>query len=77
MESSRSGFRITVGTTDRSGNSEPAPGAIDKLWRVVSLPMMPVGLALWAAGIGLNAYWVIVGGTVTMALGAYKYTEPR
>ena len=63
-----------MGTTDQPGNS---PGPIDRLWRAVSLPMMPVGLALWATGIGLNAYWVIVGGTETMPLGANKYTEPR
>ena len=71
------GHNGNVGTNDRSRNSEASPGPVDRLWALAALPMLPAGLALWATGIGLNAYWVIVGGTVTMALGAYKLTENR
>ncbi len=65
-----------MGTNDRSGNAESAPGPLDRVWRMVALPLLVAGLGLWVAGIALNAYWVIIGGTVTMALGAFKYTEP-
>ncbi len=37
--------------------------------------MLPVGLLLWIGGIVLNAYWVIIAGTLTIALGAYKASD--
>lgn len=64
-----------MGTNDQNGNTSPDTGPLDRLWRGAALPMLPLGLAMWAVGIGLNAYWVIVGGTITIALGAYKVTD--
>lgn len=66
-----------MGTNDPSRNNESTAGPLDRLWGLAALPMLPAGLALWGTGIALNAYWVIVGGTITMALGAYKLTEHR
>ena len=71
------GHTRNVGTNDRSRKKESTPGPLDRLWGLAALPMLPAGLALWGTGIALNAYWVIVGGTITMALGAYKLTEHR
>lgn len=45
------------------------------MWRATAIPMLPVGLALWIGGIALNAYWVIIAGTLTIALGAYKVSD--
>jgi len=37
--------------------------------------MIPIGLVLWITGIVTGVYWFIVGGTLTIAAGAYKVTD--
>jgi len=51
------------------------PEPVDRAWRLAALPMLVVGLLLWVAGILLGGYWLVVGGMLTAALGAYKYTD--
>jgi len=54
---------------------KPATEAIHRVWKVAAIPLMGVGLALWISGIVADHYWLIVSGTLTIALGAYKVTD--
>lgn len=51
------------------------PGAVHRIWRAAAMPLLPLGLGLWVAGIVGNTYVLIVAGTLTLALGAYKLTD--
>jgi len=62
-------------TNPSSGKSSAANELFHRAWRTTSLPLMVVGLGVWATGIVLNQYWVIVCGTLTIAAGAYKFTD--
>jgi hypothetical protein len=62
-------------TNPTAGKSNPANEMFHRAWRAVALPLMPIGLGIWASGIALNQYWFIVCGTLTIAAGAYKYTD--
>ncbi len=62
-------------TNTPAGKSNPLSEMFHRVWRTVALPLMPLGLGVWVAGIALNQYWVIVGGTLTLAAGAYKFTD--
>lgn len=60
-------------TTEERKPSLPTP--VHRAWRLISLPMIPVGLLIWLAGILFDGYWLVVGGMLLAALGAYKVTD--
>jgi len=64
-----------VDTKSQDRKSSPAVQVLDQVWKATCIPMLPVGLLLWIGGIVLNAYWVIIAGTLTIALGAYKASD--
>jgi len=66
-------WSLTMGTQQQT--DKPATEAFHRVWRVAAIPMMGVGLVLWVAGIVADHYWLIVGGTLTIAAGAYKVTD--
>jgi hypothetical protein len=53
----------------------PAQQALHRVWARVAWPLIPLGLLLWTTGIVTGVYWCIVGGTLTIAAGAYKVTD--
>lgn len=63
-----------MGTADEPRKSF-LPEPLDRAWRAISLPLIPVGLLIWLGGILAEQYWVVVGGMLLAALGAYKYTD--
>ncbi len=64
-----------MGTKDDPGKMSPAQEALHRVWALAALPMIPIGLVLWITGIVTGVYWFIVGGTLTIAAGAYKVTD--